>query len=449
VTPQGILAFIVALSTLVLVHEFGHFVVAKWAGIRVESFSIFFGRPVFAVRKAERGGWQFRSFAWRWGVPDEAFEGGETEYAIRWIPFGGYVKMAGQEDLGEAEITGQPWEFTSKPVSKRAAVIFAGPFMNFILAVVMFTWLNMHYGIVGRIGIGPAPEMRVKTVEAGSRADSLGVKPGAKWVSVNGQLLTTWEALAKELKDAEQVTIELASPSGRTLTVAVKHDLSDLYEFGVTWETDAVVGTLIPLEPAGEAGVRLGDRILSVDGEAVDSWTAMSALVRRSPDRPVTLEVEREGRRRFIEVTPSMEIAAEQPEDGVRLPPFSALQTGIRQTWIVTVKIVRFIERVISGVLSPKYLAGPVGILHMTEVAAQRGLATYLVLVATLSANLGFINLLPLLVLDGGHLAILGFEGLTGKRPSARQQGIMQHVGIVFLVGLMIMVTIIDLERLF
>ncbi len=291
--------------------------------------------------------------------------------------------------------------------------------------------------------------MRVKTVEAGSRADSLGVQPGAKWVSVNGQLLTTWEALGEELKDAQQVTIELASPSGRTLTVAVKHDLSDLYEFGVTWETDAVVGTLIPLEPAGEAGVRLGDRILSVDGEAVDSWTAMSALVRRSPDRPVTLEVEREGRRRFVEVTPSMEIAAEGPEDGLRLPPFSALQTGIRQTWIVTVKIVRFIERVISGVLSPKYLAGPVGILHMTEVAAQKGLATYLVLVATLSANLGFINLLPLLVLDGGHLAILGFEGLTGKRPSARQQGIMQHVGIVFLVGLMIMVTIIDLERLF
>lgn len=448
-TFQGILAFIGALSLLVLVHEFGHFVVAKWAGIRVESFSIFFGRPVFAVRKARGGGWRFRSFAWQWGASDEAFEGSETEYAIRWIPFGGYVKMAGQEDLGEAQTTGEPWEFTSKPIHKRAVVIFAGPLMNFVLAVVMFSWLNMSHGIVGLIGIGPSPRMHAEAVQVGSRADSLGVLPGAQWVSVNGHTLTTWESLGTVLEGVQHVTIELENPSGQIVTISLRKDMSDLHDFGATWETEAVVGTLIPLEPASEAGLRVGDRVLSVNGQPVETWTDMSALVRRNPKRPVTLEVEREGRRSFIEITPSAEIATDHAQDGVRLPFLSAVAMGTEQTWIVTVKILRFLERVISGVLSPKYLAGPVGIFQMTEAAAQRGLGTYLVLVATLSANLGFINLLPLLVLDGGHLVLLGFEALSGKRPSPRQQGIMQHVGIVFLISLMIMVTIIDLGRLF
>ena len=446
---QGILAFIGALSLLVFVHELGHFLVAKWTGIRVEGFSLFFGRPIFAVRRAHEGGWRFRLLTWEWGLPEEAFAHGETEYAIRWIPFGGYVKMSGQSDFGEAEQTGQPWEFTSKSVAARAAVVFAGPLMNFILAVVIFAYLNHQYGVIGRIGIGPALDMRVASVAPGSRADSLGVLPGSLWVGVNEHPITTWEALGEVLQEDEHVVLMLARPTGDTLRIPLEPKLANLYEFGATWETGPVVGSLIPLEPAGEAGLRVGDRILSVNGEPVSTWTEMSRLIRRYPGQEVMLTIERSGARRVVGLTPAVEIASEGTEGGVRLSIGPAITTAVVQTWVVTVKIVRFFERLVTRAISPKYLAGPIGIFQMAGVAAEKGIATYFLLIANLSADLGFINLLPLALLDGGHLVFFGFEALTRKRPSPRQQGIIQQVSMVLLLALMIFVTLNDLNRLF
>lgn len=446
---QGTAAFIIALSVLVFVHELGHFLVAKWAGVRVESFSLFFGRPLFSVRRAKGKGWQFRSLFWRWGLPDEAFEGGETEYAIRWIPFGGYVKMSGQSDTGDAENSGEPWEFTSKSVGARAAVIFAGPFMNFVLAILVFAWLNMTYGVIGRIGISPAPDMWATVVAPGSRADSLGIPVGARWISLNDSALSNWQAVARLVEKNDRPVIGLRTPEGDTLRITMQKGLADLHDFGVEWENGAVVGGVIPIEPANEAGMREGDTVRAVNGQPVASWAEMSRTIRRYAGRETLITVKRDSVSTVLVVTPSVDIGVDIPEGGVRLAPWPALTTAVVQTWVVTVKIVKFIERLVTRAISPSYIAGPLGIFQMTGMAAEQGMGTYLMLVGTLSANLGFINLIPLAVLDGGLLVFLAFEAITKRRPSAKQQGWIQRIGVALLFAMMIAVTIMDIQRVF
>lgn len=451
---QGILAFIGGLSALVLVHELGHFAVAKAVGIRVENFSIFMGQPILAVRRAKNVDstgqrWAFRVFKWRFGVPEDAFDGSETEYAFRWIPFGGYVKMAGQSDVGEADLVGEPWEFTSKPVWARAAVVAAGPMMNVVLAIALFAGLNATYGVIGRIGIGPAPSMTAQTVEPHSFADSVGIVVGTRPILLDGIPFLTWDALEPLAEREDILTAAFVVPSGDTLHATLGKGFETLYSMGVKWEPDPVVGNLIPLEPAAKADLRVGDRIVSVNAEMVTTWSEMSLLIRRNPGRELELTVERDGRRVPVFVTPSVEIATFGVDDGVRLGVVSAIGTAFAQTWDVSKKIVLFIQQLITRAISPKYLAGPVGIFQMTGIAAEQGWATYLAFLALLSANLAVVNLLPLAVLDGGHLVFFAYEGITGKQPSQKQQGIMQQIGVVLLLSLLVMVTIIDLGRLF
>jgi regulator of sigma E protease len=175
----------------------------------------------------------------------------------------------------------------------------------------------------------------------------------------------------------------------------------------------------------------------------------MSRAIRRNAGKVTLVSVRRDSATLALTVTPSVDFGVDIPEGGVRLPLLPAIATATSQTWVVTVKIVKFIERLITQTISPKFIAGPLGILQMTSMAAQHGMGTYLVLVATLSANLGFINLLPLAVLDGGLLVFLGFEAVTKRRPSAKQQGWIQRVGMAVLITLMVMVTIMDLQRMF
>lgn len=451
---QGILAFVGGLSALVLVHELGHFLVAKAVGIRVENFSIFMGQPILALRRAKvesdpERRWSARVFRWQFGLPEETFQHGETEYAFRWIPFGGYVKMAGQSDVGEAEVAGEPWEFTSKSVLARTAVVAAGPLMNIALAIVLFAGLNATYGVIGRIGIGPSPAMYATRIESQSLADSLGLVAGTVPVSIAGIPFVSWDAFESIVEKEGELPVVFALPTHDTLSVQLENGFATLYSMGVTWEPHAEIGALVPLEPAAKAALRVGDRVVSVNGEYVANWTEMSALIRQNPGRELRLAVEREGSQLTCFVTPSVEIATFGVEDGIRLGLVSAVGTAFSQTWNVSKKIIIFIKQLITRAISPKYLAGPVGIFQMTGMAAKHGLATYFAFLALLSANLAVVNLLPLAVLDGGHLVFFAYEGITGKRPSAKQQGVMQQIGVVILFSLLIMVTIIDLGRMF
>jgi RIP metalloprotease RseP len=322
--------------------------------------------------------------------------------------------------------------------------------MNFVLAVAFFAWLNHAYGIIGRIGIGPAPEMRVAAVRPDSPADRAGVVPGSHWIAVNGVPLSNWENLGAQLKnDRRPPTLGLTTPRGDTIRITAAPGLANLDALGAEWEALPVVGTLVPLEPASEAGIKEGDRLIAVDGKPVSTWNQMSEIIRRHAGKEVGIEIGRNGYRQTIFVKPAIDIASDGPDDGVRLGIVDAIGTAFAQTWVVTEKLVRFLERLITGALSPKYLSGPIGIFKMTGAAAAQGAATYIGFLALLSAQLGFFNLIPIALLDGGHLLFLAFEGITGKRPSARQQGVIQQVGVVLLLGLMIMVTIIDLGRFF
>ena len=320
--------------------------------------------------------------------------------------------------------------------------------MNFVLAIIVFAVLNSAYGIIGLIGIGPAPVMHVVSVERGSRAEALGVAPGTRWVGLNDEPLSTWEALSGALKKAPVPIVSLETPAGDTLSLTLEPELADLHTFGVEWEAGTVVGNLVPLEPASIAGLQVGDRVVSVAGTPVTTWTELSMLIRRRPGEGVVLEIERDDVRRTFTVVPSVQVEQDGLGDGARLSFGAAVVTSVLQTWDVTVKIVRFIEGLVTRAISPKYLAGPVGIFQLAGDAVHRGLAPYLYLIAMLSANLGLINLLPLAVLDGGHLVFFAFEGIARRRPSPKQQGIIQQVGMIVLISLMLMVTFIDLQRI-
>ena len=452
-SSQGLLAFVIALSVLVLVHELGHFAVAKAVGIRVESFSLFFGRPVFSVRKAQQGGWRVRFLNKTWGLSEEEFTHGETEYAIRWIPFGGYVKMTGQSDFGEAEGTEESWSFTAKPVWARTAVVFAGPFMNFVLAAMVFAVLNMTNGVIGRIGIAPqvigqGSTMWAGSIEPGTFADSMNVAPGDRWAAINGSELSSWSVVDSIASNDSLITVTLVSVTGETRNITLRNGISDLYQIGIKWDIDPVVGFAIPLEPAAGIELSAGARVLSVDGIPVNTWEEMSELIRVRPGVSIPIQFQDETGEHSRHLTPSTEFAVDTPYDGLQLPLFSAITTSIGQTWDVVFKMVRFLESLVTGAISPKFVAGPIGIFQMTGAAAERGFASYIYFIAFLSAQLGFINLLPLAVLDGGHLVFFAFEAIAGRRPSARQQGMIQQVGMMLLLGLMVFVTFMDVQRL-
>ena len=452
-SSQGLIAFITALSVLVLVHELGHFAVAKAVGIRVESFSLFFGAPLLSLRRAKQGGWRVRLLTQSWGLQPEDFTHGETEYAIRWIPFGGYVKMTGQSDFGEAEGAEDPWSFTAKPVWARAAVVAAGPLMNFVLAVAVFAGLNMTNGVTGRIGIAPqgigdGAYMRVGAVEPSSAADSAGIAAGATWMSVNGVAATSWGAVDSAIVPGGSVVIGLVSADGTSQTLTLPGGLTDLHQAGITWQIDPVVGFVIPLEPADEAGLAQGDRILAVAGTPVTTWEEMSAEIRTRPGERIALRYSRGGAETTVAVTPGVEFAVDGGHEGEKLPFFTAVVVSVEQLWTVVGKMVRFLEQLVTGAISPKFVAGPIGIFQMSGAAAERGLASFVYFVAFLSAQLGFINLLPLAVLDGGHLVFFAYEAITRRRPSPKQQGAIQQIGMVILLGFMVFVTVMDIQRL-
>ena len=248
-----LLSFIIALGILVFVHELGHFLVAKWSGIRVERFSV--GMPPRMV----------------------GFKYGETDYCLSWIPFGGYVKMAGQADVGSEEITGQPWEFPSKSVWTRMAVVAAGPFINFLFAFVALAFLYAAYGI------DTSESTRIDPEEE-SIAQAVGLLRGDEVVSVGGEKVDNAYRLMEALEDARSGQVEIVVQREGKLfdfTLPAAGEEGN----GLRLMLPPVVGQVIQGEPAAEVGLLEGDEIVEVDGVAVISWSDMSREIRRHPDR--------------------------------------------------------------------------------------------------------------------------------------------------------------------
>ncbi len=445
-----ILAFIVAIGVLVAVHEFGHFWVARRLGVKVLRFSIGFGRPL----------WR------RQAGPDE------PEYVVAAIPLGGYVKMLDEHE-GPVAPEERHRAFNRQSLWVRTAVVVAGPAFNFLFAIIAF------WGVLtlGETGIRPL----IGTVAPGSAAARAQFSPGDEILSINGQTTPTWSLALQEMatasladpalrvavRDAAGETRERVVPSSEVGDLAETTDL--LEHLGMAPErpaVPAVFGRVLPGEPADLAGLRDGDRILSADGGTVPDWNAWVDYVQARPGISIDLLIERDGEQKQIRLTPAPYAqddavigrigASNQPVPGMleryrvqyRMGPAEALPAALQRTWEYSVLTLKVIWRVLTGQASIHNLSGPITIADAAGKTASIGFVYFLKFLAIVSISLGVLNLLPVPVLDGGHLLYFAIEAVKGSPLSeaAMLQG--QKIGLVMLLGLMTLAFYVDILRL-
>jgi regulator of sigma E protease len=447
----SVLGFVVAISVLVAVHEFGHFWVARRLGIKVLRFSIGFGRPLWVRR----------------------FGADRTEFSIAALPLGGYVKM-----LDEREAPVPPQElsraFNRQSLPVRSAVVLAGPLFNFGFAVIAY-WLMFVSGVPGLKPI-------VGEVQPSSTAAVAGFEAGDELLNLDGRPTPTWDAATLELLDAalagSSVDIVVRRPDGvqRVLTMdfalvtdaLAKGNLLD--NLGLTvWrpKVPAVIDRLIGGGAAEAAGMLPGDRVTAVDGRVVDDWSGWVDYVRANPGRDLLVEVERDGGPVTLTITPRAveehgkkigQIGAyvrrsqeqlERVRAEVRYGPLESVGKAFDKTWEMTALTVRTLWGMVSGKASVENISGPISIAQYAGYSVRVGLASFLKFLAIVSISLGVLNLLPIPVLDGGHLLYNLIEWLQGRPLSESSQQLGQQVGILLLLALMSIAFYNDLTRLF
>lgn len=447
-----LLAFIVALGTLVVVHELGHFWVARLCGVKVLRFSVGMGRVVFSRRFG----------------PDQ------TEWALSVLPLGGYVKMldAREQDLSDLSPAERKREFTQQSVWRRIAIVAAGPAANFILAILLFTGLYM-YGIPE-----PVPKLRAAPVE--SVAYQAGIRANQLITAIDGQPVTAWSdvrwrllQLAMEKKTAH---IDVASPRagvpGATSLDTIKLPLDSLSvedmegdflgKLGIDLaRPPAVLGQVVADGPAMRAGLQSGDLILSINHIAVNDGLALVQLVRASPGKALQVEGMRGQQHFTLDVMPDsveeksgtvgrirveVPLAPEMATVPDDLPDALAKASG--RTWDTSVMTLKMLGKMLIGEVSWKNITGPITIADYAGQTARIGLISYLSFMALISISLGVMNLLPIPVLDGGHLLYYSVEILTGRPVSERFSAIAQRAGLGILMTLMLVAAFNDIVRL-
>ena len=427
----SLLAFLFVLGVLVFVHELGHFAMARRLGIRVLTFSLGFGPKVLKVRR------------------------GDTEYCISAIPLGGYVKMAGESP--EDRHTGAGDEFMSKSKWERFLVLVMGPAMNVVLAVLVM-WVVLYQGAEV-----PAYEQQppvVGRVVEDSPADRAGIAVGERIVSVAGRVVDTWEALfVAVLPRAErEIPVVVRDAESRERTLHVVPDARTQFamgDLGVGPEMRAQIVSVTPGDPADRAGIAVGDVILEIDGEPV----AGSDLVERisgSGGTPLTMTLRRGQDRERVTVTPATR--GDRAVIGVGFSEFEfrIVEPGLIEAFGMSLErnyewsglIFQTLWGLLTAETSPRQLVGPVGIAQLSGGAAQVGWVALFSLMAMISLNLGILNLLPIPVLDGGHIFIMAMEGVTRRDFSMRVKERMLMAGLVVLMMLMVTVIYNDLTRI-
>ena len=415
------------LGVLVFVHELGHFLVAKKAGIKVEEFSLGYPPKAFGIRY------------------------GETEYLISWLPLGGYVKVAGMSDFGQESAKGEPWEFQSKSRWVKMSVMAAGPAMNFILAFILILGIRIGYGDYAYL-----QTTRVGVVAESSALYEAGLRLGDRVLAIEGVAVQSWATLAEEIEKVlgEPATF-LIDRDGETLTLSTRLSLRP-EELGIEPYIPAGVGLVVSGYPAEGVGLEPGDRIVAIDGQRIETWSQLSAIISSKPDVPIQLAWERDGAEMLAEIVPQADqlgdetvgrIGISRLHERVPVGLGEAIARSGTEMAIYTTSIFTFIERLVSGQGSGSDLAGPVAIAKMAGDRARMGLESLISFMALLSVNLGVLNLLPIPMLDGGHLMIMTIEGLIRRDLTVRQKEVLQQIGFAFLLLLMIYVTVNDLGR--
>ena len=437
---------ILALSILVLVHEWGHYIVARKAGVRVLKFSIGFGPEVAGLTR------------------------GDTRWALSAIPFGGYVKFAG--DNPEEERDNVSDEFLSKGVGPRSAIVLAGPAMKYVLAILLFA------GVYWISGEPVAHSTRIGEVVDGSVAQSIGIRPGDVFRKVNGTAVGTWDEFTRQLYRVgpHEKYVFVVQRGGEDVEIpgtAGEKGFGSSAPLGVIYHQDAVLGEVKRDGPAWNAGLRTGDRILEFDGTRSDRWSDLVRHVSTKPGTPVHLVWERGGARLDGNVTPAaVEVPGESGKKETvgsldaqvyletrRLGPAAALAAGAAETWSLTRRVLELVPqlpalvvdglgRMFTGREAPEEgLGGPLRMAAMFNEAARWGLVAFLIMMANISTQLAIFNLLPIPVLDGGHLALHLVEFVTRRPPSLRVRIVLQQIGFALLLLLMLSVTVMDVGR--
>jgi len=444
-----IVGTLVALGVLVTFHEFGHFWVARRCGVKVLRFSVGFGMPL--LRWHDKKG---------------------TEFVVAAIPLGGYVKMLDERE-GEVPADQLDQSFNRKSVRQRIAIVAAGPIANFLLALVFFWALAM----LGSEQVRPV----IGAVEAGSVAARAGLGAGQEIVAIDGEPTTGWAAVNLQLvrRLGESGSLQLLvreqgssvdSPRELVLNNWLKgaDEPDPIRSLGIRpWRPalPPVLAELDPKGPAQAAGLKTGDRLLALDDQPVSDWQQVVDSVRVHPDTKIVLRIERDGAPIDVPVTLAARgeskaktgylgagvKAVEWPPEMLRevsFGPVAAIGEGARRTWTMSVLTLDSLKKMLFGELSVKNLSGPITIAKVAGASAQSGVADFLNFLAYLSISLGVLNLLPIPVLDGGHLLFYLIEWARGRPLSERVQGWGIQIGISLVVGVMLLALVNDLGRL-
>ncbi|HOC37719.1 MAG TPA: RIP metalloprotease RseP [Thermodesulfobacteriota bacterium] len=429
-----IIPFLIVLGVLIFVHEFGHFIVAKLLGVRVEKFSLGFGPRLLGITR------------------------GDTEYRISLLPLGGYVKLAGEEP-GEA-LRHDRTEFSSRSVRDRAKIVLAGPLMNMILPFLLFPLVFM-LGTEVPAYLKEAPI--VGWIEPHSAAETAGIQRGDRIAEVNGRPVNNWGELENLVATNPKSTMEIGVVRGsQRLEKQLAPEQDEKYGIGYAGllrQIDPVVGYLSPGYPAEKAGLQVGDRIVEIAGVPVYHWNQVSQLLEQHGDKTVTVVVLRRNQTLSVPLEPRVEETNGQrrPVIGISLitktiteqyGPIQALVKGTKKVFEVTGLTLYVLKKLVSAQLSVKTLGGPIMIAQATSQAAASGAANLLFFIAFLSINLAIINIIPIPILDGGHLLFLSIEAIRGKPIEVKKMEIAQQVGMAALLLLMVIVTYNDIQRL-
>jgi len=455
----SVLALLVTLGILVTVHEFGHFWVARRCGVKVLKFSIGFGKAV-------------KTWVGKDGV----------EYVIAPIPLGGYVRMLGQEDTSVADAEAVPAEereksFASKSVWQRMAISAAGPAANFLLAILIFWVINITFGTSG---VAPV----ISSVTEGSVAERAGLEPGDEIIAIDGEPTLIWQQVALQLVgrmgESGSVTFSVrgpASAAARDVNVPILSFMADstdprpLKTLGITQiDIPAVIDKLVDGGAGEQAGLLAGDKIVRVAGQRIDGWTQWVEIIRASPELELDVEVERGDQFVELRLTPALSELADGSRIGIigayvqqvdydQLVPremrrevkynaVSAIVPAITETYEKSVFVLVSIKKMIVGLISVKNINGPITIAQVAGETASYGLNVYLGFLALLSISLGVMNLMPIPILDGGHILYNLIEIVTRRPVPEKVQAFGLQIGLLLISGIMMLAVYNDVARL-